>query len=92
MQIKINMRFLEFFESPNKTLSSWRLVGILAGIVSIICTYQASRHLVAVNNTEALLRLIDSLMIFSVTCLGGGLSQHLMNKKNEQVKSDSGSN
>ena len=77
------MKILQFFEGPNKSLSSWRLIGITAGIMTLINTWQVVVYLISVNNAEHLLRLVDSLMFFTVTCLGGGLTQHLISKKND---------
>jgi uncharacterized membrane protein len=83
----------QFFEGPNKTLSSKRLVGILAGLVSCYCIIRITEHFIAVNNSEALLRLADSAMLFTLTCLGLGISDHITKNKNETTpNSNSASN
>lgn len=78
------MDFIQFFRGPDGNLSSWRLVGILSGFLVLICIWKTFSYLIAVNNSEHLLRLLDSLMFFTITCLGGGLTQHFIIKKNDK--------
>lgn len=86
------MKILEFFQGPDNRLSSWRLIGILFGVLTAVCVWKAVVFLIAANNPEHLLRVIDSAEFFTASCLAGGLSQHFLAKKSNDNPQTTGSN
>jgi hypothetical protein len=61
------------------------LIGIIGGIALIYLAVRGGEHFLAQNNSEAFLRLFDSLAIFVAGVLGLGLADHKLKKENEKV-------
>lgn len=78
-------KLTQFFEGPTGSKSSKRLVGIIGGIALIYLTFRGGEQFLAQNNSEAFLRLFDSLAIFVASVLGLGLADRKIKKENEKV-------
>lgn len=77
-----NSKLAQFFESPAGSKSSKRLIGIIGGIALVYLAVRGGEHFLAQNNSEAFLRLFDSLAIFVAGVLGLGLADHIAKEKN----------
>ena len=80
-----NSKLAQFFESPAGSKSSKRLIGIIGGLALIYLAVRGGEHFLAKENSEAFLRLFDSLAIFVAGVLGLGLADHKNKKENEKV-------
>lgn len=78
-------KLAQFFEGPAGSKSSKRLIGIVGGIALIYLAVRGGEHFLAQNNSEAFLRLFDSLAIFVAGVLGLGLADYKIKKENEKV-------
>ena len=81
----LSNKLAQFFEGPAGSKSSKRLIGIIGGIALIYLAVRGGEHFLAQNNSEAFLRLFDSLAIFVAGVLGLGLADYKIKKENEKV-------
>jgi hypothetical protein len=81
----LSNKLAQFFEGPAGSKSSKRLIGIVGGIALIYLAVRGGEHFLAQNNSEAFLRLFDSLAIFVAGVLGLGLADYKIKKENEKV-------
>lgn len=81
----LSNKLAQFFQGPNGEKSSKRLIGIIGGIALIYLAIRGGEHFLAQDNSEAFLRLFDSLAIFVAGVLGLGLADHKNKKENEKV-------
>lgn len=83
--MSLSKNLSQFFQGPNGEKSSKRLIGIIGGLALIYLAVRGGEHFLAKENSEAFLRLFDSLAIFVAGVLGLGLVDHKNKKENEKV-------
>ena len=81
----LSNKLAQFSQGPNGEKSSKRLIGIIGGVALVYLAVRGGQHFLAQNNSEAFLRLFDSLAIFVAGILSLGLADHKLKKENEKV-------
>lgn len=83
--MSLSKNLSQFFQGPNGEKSSKRLIGIIGGVALVYLAVRGGEHFLEKENSEAFLRLFDSLAIFVAGVLGLGLADHKNKKENEKV-------
>lgn len=82
--MSLSKKFSQFFQGPSGEKSSKRLIGIIGGFALIYLSVRGGEHFLRIENSEAFLRLFDSLCIFTASVLGLGIADHKLKNKNEK--------